>query len=525
MTVKDQLLTTALLGTEHQPLPELRCDGQLGTYLENLQVQSTNLNREQCVLHAAALVHVHSRAEMILDKFDGELPPVAPDDDMPPIPLKACSHLIAMIEYNNELIDEWLEMVVAQGRRIRNEYLVQALVVGTQMPVLQGLLKATVGRRGAWLAQFNKEWKYVTDESQLPTWGYIEDKWSTGSQEKRELVLRAARKLDRERGLALLIATWKEESTETRTAFLKCLEGEVSIVDESFLEETALNDKRKEVRTEALELLHLIPESRYRQRARTRAFAALNLVSAPPAKGIAALNPFRADEKTFEVNIPETADKEMIRDGIVAKSNDTRLGEKAFILRQLVAAVDPSEWCQRFGISYDNLIVAAQKSDWRLAILLGLEAASIAFSNEATAKAHLLIGSCEDPSGLAATLSNTERENVLTILFEANKFLPPSPRQQGDYLTLRAVLESTERWSLTFSKTVVQVQRNYLKPRSPDFFNIDYFINATAWRLDTSLIPEINSIYTEQGAGIPLIEKALETLFFRKEMKDALTVE
>lgn len=519
MSYREALITTALLGTENQGLSSLDCDGDLAAWLNSLFEQSQDLGRERVVLHAAALVYTHARAGALLAKYDGAMPELAPEENLPLISEKAAQHLGIISQFHYALLVEWFGLVIKHGRRIREEQLAFALALGTSDAELQPLLRQVVGERGKWLAKQNSDWRYVLFETKEVDWDKLSELWSIGLMDERVELLTIARKNDPTRALALLSSTWKEEATQARVKFLDCLDDGLSMADEPFLEETALNDKRKEVRTVAQRLLTLIPESRYQQRARQRLFSSVK-IGTFEATGLAKLNPNHKPKRFWEIEIPEV-DKEMLRDGISAKSNNSNLGDKAYVLLQLVAAVEPFEFARQYNVEYDELLDLAEKCMWMDAMLNGLEDAAIIFSNSAAAKAHLSRANCNDYEGLAQSLTDADREFVLTMLFQSNNNLPPSTGQQGQWIVLQSVLNHMGKWSVNFSKLMMQVMRNHLRVYKGDIYSIDDLIKGTASRIDISVIPEFQSVFGSFGS-VPLIDKALETMFFRLEMKNAL---
>lgn len=519
MSFKEALVTTALLGTENQGLSTLDCPGELREWIDSLMQQSESIGRERTVLHAAAFVYSHARAGALLAKYEGKMPELAPAEIMPAISVKASQHLDILSQFHYNLLEEWFQIVAQQGRRIREDRLAHALSLGATDSALQPLVRKVVGERGKWLSGYNTDWRYVRLEDAEVDWEKVADQWAIGSLDERIELLTIGRKNDPVRALNMLASTWKEEATEARVKFLDCLDQGLSMSDEVFLEETALNDKRKEVRTVAQRLLTLIPESRYQQRARHRLFSAVQITTFAPS-GLAKLNPNHKPKRIWEILIPEV-DKEMMRDGIVAKSSDSTLGDKAFVLMQLVSAVDPFDFAKKYQIDYEELLDMAEDCMWKDAMLNGLEDGSIVFSNSAAAKAHLARANCNDYEGLAESLNASDKEEVLMLLFESNKNFPPSTGQQGEWIVLQSVLNQMGKWSVNFSKLMMQVFRNHLRVSKGDVYSIDDLIKGTANRIDISVIPEFQSVFGSMGS-VPLIDKALETMFFRQEMKQAL---
>src|SRR5262249_42032067 len=152
-----------------------------------------------------------------------------------------------------------------------------------------------LGARGRWLAAQNPNWNYTAVD-------FDEALWGTGVRDQRLALLANLRRRDAARARDLLTATWEQESPKDRAHFLAALENGLSLEDEAFLE-SCLDDRRKEVRRAAADLLGRLPESALCQRMLERGRPLLTFK----------LN--RLKRKVIEVTLPESCDKTMQRDG------------------------------------------------------------------------------------------------------------------------------------------------------------------------------------------------------------------
>jgi hypothetical protein len=246
-------------------------------------------------------------------------------------------------------LPEFLRLSAAEGYIMPPETLPALLGLGKQE--LRGLVLPVLGERGRWLAHYNPAWAYA-----LPP-GAEED-WETGSLAQRISLLESLRARTPERALDLLKSTWAADSPEARATFLRILAAGLGRQDEPFLE-SCLDDRRKEVREAALELLARLPESRQVGRAISRLEACLRFKSK-----------FLGGE-TLEVSPPEEPDPAARRDAASAPPLSTRLGEKANDLAQTLGRVPPSVWCLRWKRPAEKILQAALDSEWKEALLLG----------------------------------------------------------------------------------------------------------------------------------------------------------
>ncbi len=177
--------------------------------------------------------------------------------------------------------------------------------------------------------------------------------WQTGKKSARRLLLRRLRKTDPALALSLVTSTWSEEGAEERGVFLEMLEDGLSMADEPFLE-GALDDRSREVRGEAVNLLARLPDSRLVRRQLERAQTLLKW------------NPGGFLRKAqIEVNLPEVRDQNMARDGVEPKRLLKSLGEKADWLFQILRCVPPSIWSRQWGKTPAELIEIAGSGNWK----------------------------------------------------------------------------------------------------------------------------------------------------------------
>jgi hypothetical protein len=179
-------------------------------------------------------------------------------------------------------------------------------------------LGVLAGRRGRWLAALAPGWDYLLEEPTGET-------WELGGAADRLAHLRALRAADPARARRLLESTWEGETPDDRAEFVEVLAGGLSMDDEPFLEE-ALDDRRREVRQAAANLLTRLPGSRMSQRMAARVSACVTVT-----------------RQTIAVDPPKECDKAMERDGIRPKP-PRGIGERAWWLQQVIARAPLAIW-------------------------------------------------------------------------------------------------------------------------------------------------------------------------------------
>ncbi len=334
------LAAAALVGGERQAFQMPTVAGKLGAALAGVAARAPA--PDQALLTAAGLVSVYRRAGLRLHTDGTPLPEPCPEDDQPQCSLRSSGHLAQMlVGPYSDVLSEWLAIMARVGRRVRHDDLVPLLEYGRLHRHLRAAIIAVLGRRGRWLAAHNREWSYAALQKNR------EEDWQTGSREWRLEELKRRRADDPVKARQLLESTWDQESPADRAAFLETLVINLGMGDEPFLE-SALDDRRVEVRRAAADLLSRLADSRLCQRMRARLEPLVRFVEVQ-------------GKLKVDLTLPDQHSKELARDGI-AKTLPG-MGEKTAWLKQMLAAVSPSHWCQVTGLLPIQLIETAERSE------------------------------------------------------------------------------------------------------------------------------------------------------------------
>jgi hypothetical protein len=339
------LLAAALVGTNRRPWPG-------GSLLES-----------------AAVALARRRAGVT--PGSGHAPvPAAPTETTPPLPSAAGARLIRILgegvpggaQTAHELLSQWLEAAAAKGGHVPPVALPALLEAGRRNSLIRPALAQVAGRRGAWLAGMRGDWRWLRDETvSVPASSQV---WETGTIGERLGYLTELRRYDPARGRELLAATFPQESSDDRARFVTALAIGLSLADDAFLEE-ALDDRRKEVREAALDLLRGLPGSALGRRMASRATAAVRL----DPRGRLVVTP------------PEDLDLDMRRDGIAA-TPARGLGVSAWLLEETLAGAPLGTWSDPA-----TMLRLARGTDWESALLHGWAKAAIAQESPAWATA------------------------------------------------------------------------------------------------------------------------------------------
>jgi hypothetical protein len=158
------LLTSAQLGTEHRA-PQIPADAidLFGTLLVD--------SPEAALLNAIAVASVYRRAGVVPETQLNAQVDIAPPEILPVASPQALLHLRNMLRtpsFTGMLLQEWLDIISAKGKRVAAAYLPQLFDQAINQRDNQHLVAAVkncMGERGHWLAAQNTKWKFLLDES------------------------------------------------------------------------------------------------------------------------------------------------------------------------------------------------------------------------------------------------------------------------------------------------------------------------------------------------------------------------
>jgi hypothetical protein len=384
------LLRAALLGTGRQPPPDAAADGSA---LSRALAAAAGATPEDTLLAQAAVLAAYRRATRAPARDERPPPAPAEEETAPLCPPGARRHLATMLGGTfAQALPEWLAAAARAGFVIPPDLLPALLQAAFNDSSLRPHLAALVGAHGRWLAAQRQEWAFAIAGGERES-GEAEERdgWEVLSPAARPALLARVRARSPARGRALLESTWAKEAPRERAALLAALEPGLSLDDEPFLE-AALDDRRKDVRAAAAQLLSRLSGSRLVARMAER------------ARGWLAVSPGRAGllarvtggaAPVVEVRLPEACDAAMERDGIVAKPPHG-LGERAWWLLQAVAAVPPQTWSRAAGAEPAELLAAAARGEWRDVLIPAWSAAAVRHADAAWAQA-LLAGPPREP--------------------------------------------------------------------------------------------------------------------------------
>ncbi|MEU4688366.1 SWIM zinc finger family protein [Actinoplanes sp. NPDC023714] len=330
-----ELLAAALVGTARRPW----AGGSVAAGSVSIAVGPPDpdggVSAAAELLEAAAIALTCRRAGV--EPVGGrEAVPAAPGEMPAPLPVAASVRLARILgggapgggHLEQELLAQWLAAAAARGGVVRPSLLPALLDAGRRNTGIRGSTAQVAGARGAWLAGQRADWRWLLDEAvpgRITASGAGDAEWHTGGGSVRLGLLVALRRSDPGRARELLASTWDRETSEDRARFLGTLATGLSLHDEPLLEK-ALDDRRKEVREAALDLLRVLPGAALGGRMAARARRAVHY-----------------DGRRLVVEPPEELDPALRRDGVAA-APARGVGPGAWLLEEVLAGTPLHTW-------------------------------------------------------------------------------------------------------------------------------------------------------------------------------------
>ncbi|MBN1430951.1 MAG: hypothetical protein JXB07_21460 [Anaerolineae bacterium] len=492
MSAWEDILNAALIGTGRKPFTPPVADGLVGEVL----AQIGSADGERNLLASAAVITQWQRAGALPAHDTSPFPEPAPADDRPRCSARAGQHLAIMAGGEHaQALPEWLEALYRSGKQLPEEYLPILLALGVQKSDLREAIVKVIGERGRWLAAINDTWHYaVTSDDEAD--------WETASTSARVLFLRRLRATNPDRARELIEAAWATERADERARYLETLQVNLSMADEPFLE-ACLDDRSKKVRDIVPVLLARLPQSAYVRRMIERVDNRLIL------KGNTRLK--------LEVTLPEKLDEVMIRDGIEEKP-PSKMGKKAWWLLQMLKAVPPNYWVEKWGKTPAELIDAAGSSDWKEALCQGWFGAVECYPDSEWVMA--LLKEYPKNYDLFEGLTPDEQERCVLELSKSKAY-----QKDTDWIQLIGLV--LQSWSIGYAEVVLKRMGDYYKGHkgNPDW-HITYAFPATAYYFPPELLDKARRVLLpdENPANLwlTMANSFIDTLEFRRNMLEEL---
>ncbi|GAA5041740.1 SWIM zinc finger family protein [Nocardia callitridis] len=367
-----ELAAVALLGTARRTLEDRQLAEPVGAAAGRLSTDPAAR-----LLESAALQDLFSRGGA--PTVTATAPKPAIDDQRRTLPRAASARLAGMLTQRSAFLPEWFEAAAPHDYRAPDALCAHLLAHAKKTTAVREPLLRLAGERGAWLAEQHPEWRtMLSHNTARPPDQRPDDVWQFGRPAERREWLAALRRTDPTRARAALAASWRTESGPLKAELLALLGPQLEPADEA-LAQTALGDRRADVRRTAAGLLSRLPDSAFAHRMRRRAEQWIRVE--------------RSRRHTeLVVALPDPLDAEAARDGIGDHGVEFTYrwsgapDRTAILLRQLVAATPLEHWTGLLGAP-DRVVLATIDDRFRQPVFDGWMDATLAHRDSVWARA------------------------------------------------------------------------------------------------------------------------------------------
>ncbi len=498
-----QASAVAMVGVARKPAAIELPDGPIGPALQKIQGQEPTA----ALLGSSALLTLYARAGQRPPTDDGPIPDPAPRDHRPECRPEAANRLRSMIGGPYvAMIEEWLDLLAESGCRLPDDLLVDLIDLGRRESVYRPMLQKVVSARGRWLsAQNPTAWGYLGGEAGRDP----EEVWQTGAKKERLVALRELRASDPAKARHLIATTWSTEPADGRAAIVEALGEGLQPEDEPFLE-SALDDRAKTVRRAAAELLPRLTGSRLSARMAERARACV-----------------RWSDQGLIVDPPKASDAAMVRDGVEPKP-PVGTGERAWWLRQIIAAAPLSTWATTDLPTPDRLIASLRSNPWGQDLWISLSRPVVRERDGDWAEALLRNLPGEEYGlpglirGLLQSMGPDRRDAMIleSLRVEDRVFRPGSPTFHLLYMIQAPIGEELAREVLRHIREEIAADGG--ESKYDRFFWA--YLNALGSRVPPHLASEVEGVSPSGDLGhlVQYFHQFVSTLQQRREMHQEL---
>lgn len=492
--MENQLLTAAILGLDRQELPA-----------EAKAVALPHDDEASALLRAWARRQLTDKAAALLP----DAPPMpAPDNAGEQAAGEEAARFVQQILSGpyREAWEEMLDLLRKTGRVLPAAALPLVLEWLAKEKARFEEARPLLGARGRWLMAQLPEWQPFLQKPDPKS-------WQVASLEERKKILLQVRKTNPEAGLQQLRSTWAEDGWKERHELLKRLETGLSLSDESFLE-TCLDDKRREIRQTAAQLLALLPGSALSERLQSyaRSMLKFSLTGA------------------WQLSPPEQPPAAWQRDGIDGGGAGTG-GPKALLIRKLWGHIAPQLWAPLLGVKPTELPRQIERGEWSGALTEALTDAIVLFRSSEQADALVRYWrykfTDELPGGwerLMPLLSEGAFADIVREALSGSATLLPD-RSLAYYLLLNKTLP----WPADIAAQTIGGLRQWLaQSTAPDWSAMHYraLLKTAAYRCPVILLPQLDRDWPAANGKVWYywendVRLFLRVLTFRKEMTDS----
>jgi hypothetical protein len=237
-----------------------------------------------------------------------------------------------------------------------------------------------------------------------------------------------------------------------------------------------------------------------------------------------------------DVTLPAAADAALVRDGVEPRP-PTGVGERAWWLAQILAAVPPSTWTAGGSPDAGAVLRAVEEHEWREPLVAGWLIATERHRDAAWAEA---LWAHERVARIPQTWGAPPPERVFTAIVSTERVDTDLRRSigggrdvlRGGHAVLAALLEWPNEWSDALARSVAQRLKDYASDGMPlaGEFGVRALLERSAHAVPTSAIGAFVDGWPEQDSDAwrtwaPTIDALASVLRFRHDLHLAFNQE
>ena len=453
MSNTQEILKTALLGTDK--------------YMPNLIANHARLetsitgDKEIDFLRQTNMVLLMEEAGQIISQAETEMTNCA-EETKNRVNLKKANLLGVFIKTNDEILfNYFIWYCIKSNQIIPPELAPTILNKAIQQVKISKPLLDVCGETGKWLCSLNKNWHVLLENNQ------DDQDWELGSLQTRKHYLSELRKTNPVETLEQLAKLIAKENANNRLELLSCLQINLSLQDEEFLQSLE-KDKSQKVKDFATQLLLQIKDSSINKKTIQTLCQFFSIkeerhLLISKKKVLVFDSNFQPDEFFFQLGIEKVSSIKGVKDA-------------EYWTFQLFSLIHPAQICDELKISQDEMLQLLIKSSAFKNLYHYIIKGIITFNMEVWAKE--LIENTENPSiELLNIINETSRKKYYHYYYNSNPI----------DLVLFLMDENYSELELDFAYQILQILQN-----NP-YQNYANFYQKLALYLPNSILPKLNS--------------------------------
>jgi len=466
MQVWNEIVQSALVGTQKLPLQISSANNQLADAIRTIQQNNSFDYEEQC-LQIGSIVHQYQQAGIQFSKYENVSIAVAEQELLPYCNTNSQQLLIdALAEKSDFFTTLWLQLCTEKQQIIAPQALPKILNKTAQDKKLQPLVLKCMGKRGEWLCKFNTEWQFANTISD-------EELWQTGSLAQRKQIIQRISLENIELAISWIQQTWPQENAATKTAFLEAIQEHVADLSNSDWLHHLLSEKSVQVKNMVVTLLKKIPISTIIKQYQSIVQEAISVKKEKTLLGL-------SSKQVLHIQLSNPIPPEIFTMGIQSISNSKDISDETFIMFQLLQHTPPQALEAALQLDVDTIVQFFIQQKNIQPYLQALIHATVQFKNQQWAAA-IMQQSKALYIELLPLLPIQQQEKYSIQFFKKN-----------EYTIIENACNWQQEWSVEFTRLCIQFYAE-----NPSMHSI--FLNKAIACISSSCIHSIH-LYTPSDA-------------------------